>query len=92
MEYLLIVSIGLVVCAVIGKAVGSQKNAGGWGMLLGLFLGPIGIIVAALIDGRPICPTCGTKLNGKPKLCPSCKTKFSWWKHQEGFTHIPPKD
>jgi hypothetical protein len=67
-----------VICGFIGYAIGSNKNAGGFGFVLGFLLGPIGVVAAALADMRAACPHCGTKLNGQPANCPACKTKFYW--------------
>jgi hypothetical protein len=43
-----------VACAVLGYAVGKQKGQGALGLVLGVFLGPFGILIAALLqDNRP---------------------------------------
>jgi hypothetical protein len=47
MEFLIL---GAVIAGVIGMAIGSSKGKGGAGLALGLFLGPIGWIIAALLS------------------------------------------
>ena len=67
-----------VVCGALGYWVASNKEAENVGLWVGLLLGPIGVVVACLLDGRPCCPTCGTRLNRRPSLCPQCATRFEW--------------
>lgn len=61
----------------LGALVASQKQAGHTGFLLGL-LGPFGFIASFAMDGRKNCPHCNTRLNGKPKVCPGCRTQLDW--------------
>lgn len=42
------------VCGIVGRIVGSQKGAGTLGAVLGLLLGPLGVIAAGFVDARPI--------------------------------------
>lgn len=42
-----------VVCGLIGGAIGSGKNLGCAGFMLGVLLGPVGIIVIAVMGNRP---------------------------------------
>ena len=78
-----------IVCGVIGCLLGMSKDAGELGFILGFLLGPIGIIVSAFADGRTPCPHCGTKLNGRPAICPGCKTRFEW--DGKECTFYPPE-
>lgn len=63
---------GLAVCGFLGAAVASSKNRAGTGLVLGLLLGPIGVLVAALLGdaskGRND-PRCAVL----PVTCSSCK-------------------
>ena len=43
--------------------IADKKRAVGFGFLLGLLFGPLGLIAAGLIDGRPNCPRCGGRIN-----------------------------
>lgn len=36
----------------------------------------VGVVIAFTLDGRPQCGNCGTRLNGMPQTCPSCRYKF----------------
>ena len=66
------------ICGCLGYAMAQAKEAEKFGFWLGFLLGPIGLVAILAIDGRASCPTCGTKLNGKPEMCPACKTRFKW--------------
>jgi len=59
-------------CAVIGAIVGNAKMAPAQGALLGLLLGPLGILIAFAIDARPQCGNCGGKVNGRVRVCQHC--------------------
>ena len=74
--------IAAVLSGIIGAVVGVQKNVSAAGFFLGLFLGPIGIIVALLLDGRHQCPRCHGRLNGEPRVCQHCNA-FLGWKRSE---------
>ncbi len=65
-----------VVCAILGAVVGSFKKAGDIGGLLGALFGPLGVIGALAIDGRPQCPKCGARLDGAPEVCPYCHVEL----------------
>lgn len=67
-----------IACPVAGGIIASRKKATLGGALLGLFLGPIGVIAAFALDGRPSCPTCQSKLDGRGEICPLCKTDLEW--------------
>lgn len=60
--------------AVFGAIVGFQRGALGLGLLLGLFLGPFGVITAAQIDGekRGNCRRCREWISLKAAVCPFC--------------------
>ena len=74
-----------IVCAILGGMIGSSKGRGGAGFMLGLLLGPIGVIVAiflkendakveekALADGMRKCPFCAELVKGEALVCKHC--------------------
>ncbi|MGZ8152349.1 MAG: hypothetical protein ACXW0Q_05695 [Methylovulum sp.] len=65
-----------VTSAIIACVIGNRKGNPIAGALVGIVLGPIGVI-AALISGdknRIACPQCAEKIMKKAKLCPYCKS------------------
>jgi hypothetical protein len=63
-------------CAFLGAVVGGRRNAAGFGLLLGLFFGPLGVLCAFALDGRPQCPCCRTRLEGRASVCPACHARL----------------
>lgn len=70
--------ISMVICALLGGAVGKPRMAYVTGLFLGLFFGPLGVFVAYAIDKRPQCPHCTTRLNGLARQCPMCHARLLW--------------
>jgi hypothetical protein len=60
--------------------IAAQKQSRGSGILLGILFGPLGMIAAGFLDGRPYCPQCGSRINSSPSrqfpICPSCRHEF----------------
>lgn len=63
--------------AFLGAWIGSQKSAAISGLLLGLLFGPLGVIVACFVDGRPQCPYCFGKVEQKATTCQHCTKAIS---------------
>ena len=76
-------------CIALSACVASQKQALFRGVVYGLFLGPLGVIAAGLLDGRAHCPQCGERVYGKLRwdkdhgavwdhypVCPYCGHTF----------------
>ena len=75
---LILLFVDALVCGIIGCAVGALKNAATGGFWLGFLLGPIGILIVAIaIDNREKCHRCHGRLDGKPNVCPHCRTEIS---------------
>jgi len=70
--------ISMVVCALLGGAVGKPKMAYLTGLFLGLFFGPLGVFTAYAIDKRPQCYHCFSRLNGMAHECPFCHARLLW--------------
>jgi len=65
------------ICAIIAALIGDRKGEGVAGFLLGLLLGPLGIIAAALSRGnRMNCPYCKELINKKATVCPHCQREI----------------
>lgn len=77
-EFWLIVFTSAMVCGIIGSIVGSPKQAGPLGFLLGCLFGPLGVIATFAIDKRRECPKCHGKLDGTPAVCTHCRQHISW--------------
>lgn len=62
------------VCAVIGAILGQHaKGRQGEGLLLGLILGPLGLLlIFAISDKRPKCPECKSPINQGARRCAKC--------------------
>ena len=59
--------------AVIGSAIGEKKGRKNTGIVLGLLLGPFGLIIILAMDGDKIsCPHCKTKISPRATSCPRC--------------------
>jgi len=44
--------VGLIICGILGAWIGSTKNRGGMGFVLGILLGPIGLIIIAILEKK----------------------------------------
>ncbi len=64
--------------AVAAGIIGYSRQAGPAGVVLGLFLGPIGVVAAFALDGRPSCPHCAGKLHGRGQICQHCHRPIRW--------------
>lgn len=85
-EVPVMVWVGLIValCGVLGYRIGNAKDAGGDGALLGILLGPLGLILAALyLDNRARCHMCHGRLDGEPILCPHCQTDLAAFRKEQ---------
>lgn len=62
------------ICAVIGTLLSKHfKGREGPGLLLGLFLGPLGLLlIFAISDKRPKCPECRSAINAGARKCAKC--------------------
>lgn len=66
------------ICIALAAFIGSTKSRTGAGLALGIFLGPIGILMAfTLDDSRWKCPQCAERIMVGAKLCPHCRTSFT---------------
>lgn len=71
-------TVSMILCAMLGQAVGAARMAHLTGLFLGLFFGPLGILVAFAVDKRTQCPNCSSRLGGLARECPYCHTRLRW--------------
>jgi hypothetical protein len=65
-------------CGIIGAMIGSQKGAGCVGFLLGILLGPLGIIISLVMQGdRKRCPYCRELIHKDALKCSKCGSALS---------------
>ena len=65
--------LGGLIFGIIGAAIGSRKNSGCAGALLGLLLGPIGLIIALCMRGdRKPCQHCKELVFSGATVCKHC--------------------
>ncbi|MCH8044250.1 MAG: hypothetical protein IID44_11085 [Planctomycetes bacterium] len=68
------------ICSMTASKIGEQKQARESGFLLGVFLGPVGAILAGFLDNRPLCPRCGGRVNGTIEtpfpVCQHCNIEY----------------
>jgi hypothetical protein len=78
-------TVSMVVCSVLGRAVGAARMAFYTGMLLGLFFGPLGVLVAFAVDKRTQCPNCYSRLGGLARQCPYCQANLRWERRRRWY-------
>lgn len=70
---ILIFVVDAIACGIAGTMIGSKKQAGAEGFLLGFFFGPIGLVLAILVRGdRQPCPYCRELVHPAATRCPWC--------------------
>lgn len=77
MDWTITIIASLIVCAMIGATIAAPKEAGSSGFWCGLFLGPIGVLVATTLDNRPQCGDCMSRVDRAAKKCPHCGATFT---------------
>jgi hypothetical protein len=73
----ILILIGWFISMAFAAHFGGQRNAGMTGLFLGFLFGPVGMIAAGFLDGRPNCSRCGGRQNVKPthqryEICEHC--------------------
>lgn len=66
------------ICGLIAAAIGSSKGEGCVGFIIGLILGPLGILAALLSKGNRVrCPYCREYIDKKATKCPKCQSDLN---------------
>ena len=64
-------------CGVVAAVIAARKGSAGVGLVLGFFLGPFGIIIAAVMKGdRRECPQCREWIHREATICPKCRSSL----------------
>jgi len=62
-------------CGIVSAMVGAKKGEGCLGFILGMFLGPFGILFALLSKGnRKTCPFCKEMIHQDASVCSHCRS------------------
>ncbi len=72
---------------VVAAIIGSKKGEGLLAFIIGLLLGPLGVLFAIISTGyRMPCPQCKESIHQDAKLCPHCRTALAEQGQREGET------
>lgn len=82
----------LVVGGLVGAVIGSAKGNGGNGFALGCLLGPIGWIIAVLLDYPRKCPDCQCGVPEGAAVCKGCGRDLQKRDKPEETPPTPPSD
>ena len=65
------------VCGIIAAMIGGRKGMGTSGFLIGVLLGPLGVLIAHFSKGdRKTCSSCKELVHKEAKVCPHCQRDF----------------
>lgn len=76
MEYFVIGFFTWIASGIAAMIIATPKKGASAGMIMGLILGPLGVIAAFALDFRPLCAQCHEHVNDGAKICPHCHSKF----------------
>lgn len=62
--------------ALIGAGIANRRHGLLPGLQLGLALGPVGVLLALLVDRRPLCPHCREHVAAMATRCPHCQANI----------------
>jgi hypothetical protein len=63
---------------ILAYCVGHSKDAGQDAVVAAVVFGPLGLLAALGFDGRPRCPRCAGRLDGRGEICQHCRTPLFW--------------
>jgi hypothetical membrane protein len=62
---------------IVGAMIGKQKGEGFLGFIIGMLLGPIGILAVLFSSGnRKVCPACKEHIHRDATRCPHCREEL----------------
>jgi|GEM_PF-1616246 len=71
-DYIPQIFFGMFISGIIGAVIGSTRNNAASGFFLGALLGPIGWLLAFVVDRRPVCPACKGHVPEGAAKCMHC--------------------
>ena len=73
----MILIVAWLACGIAAAIIGARKGEGLGGFILGVLLGPIGILIVAVSRGnRRECPACRELIHAAARICPHCRTEI----------------
>lgn len=74
MGELFLIAVGWLVWGIVAALIGSGKGEPGWGLFVGLLLGPIGVLLVIFSKGyRKPCSFCRELIYEEAIVCPYCQ-------------------
>jgi hypothetical protein len=83
-----VITVFWLACAFVAGVVGSRHQSGYLAAFCGLLFGPLGIVLAFVLDGRPQCPECNGRLDGKPRVCRHCRAAIVWGPDERAMSEL----
>jgi hypothetical protein len=68
-----LIVLAVMVCSILGSFLADRRGGSPLtGAALGLFLGPLGVVIAAVMGGK-VCPACRSRMHVQATTCPRCR-------------------
>lgn len=66
-----------ILCGIVAALIGGAKGRGCLGFILGILLGPFGILIMLVTPGDRIpCPYCRERIHPDATVCPHCQKEI----------------
>ena len=72
-----LIVLGALVCGLIGAVLLYQRDKAGRGFILGVLLGPVGLIIAAVMRLEPAAPSADPNEPIEYVICPKCSQRYA---------------
>ena len=72
------IAIFWLLCGIVSAVIGNSKGEGCFGFIIGVLLGPFGILIAIFSRGNQVdCPKCAKRIPNKATVCPFCQSSLT---------------
>ena len=61
-----------------GLLIGHERGRAGFGLFMGIFFGPLGCLIVAVMGSAFHCPVCQQTIQRDARLCPHCHQALDW--------------